>query len=244
MNNELSKTRRNFLLLGIFSVAMGFLEAIVVVYIRQIYYPEGFNFPLNLLSPDMFKIEWLREISTIIMLVSISFIAGNNYLQKFSYFLFSFAIWDIFYYVGLKLFLNWPPSFLTWDILFLIPLPWIGPVLAPIISSFTMIFLAVCLIYFQTQHTIKIKIFEWSLIFIGAFVIFITFIWDYAGIIIKGNFLSSFWSLSNNSHFRNIISQYKPDYYNWYLFFFGEILILIAIVLIFKHAKLSRRNNG
>ncbi len=243
MNNELSKIRRNFLLLGIFSVAMGFLEAIVVVYIRQIYYPGGFNFPLNLLSPDMLKIEWLREIATIIMLVSISLIAGNNYLQKFSYFLFSFAIWDIFYYVGLKLFLNWPPSFLTWDILFLIPLPWIGPVLAPIISSFTMILLTVCLIYFQTQHKIKIKIFEWGLIFIGAFVIFVTFIWDYAEIIIKKNFLSSFWSLSKNTHFRNIILQYKPDYYNWYLFFLGEILILIAIILIFKHAKLSLRNN-
>ena len=115
------KSRRIFVLLGIFSLAMGILEAIVVVYLRAIYYPQGFEFPLSSISPQMLYVEFLREIATIIMLVTLAAIAGKNSLQKLSYFLYSFAIWDISYYVWLKRLLNWPPSFLTWDLLFLIP---------------------------------------------------------------------------------------------------------------------------
>ena len=35
----------NYFPLIIFAVSMGFLEAIVVVYIRELYYPDGFRFP-------------------------------------------------------------------------------------------------------------------------------------------------------------------------------------------------------
>ena len=31
----------------LYAVAMGYLEAAVVVYLRAIYYPEGFSFPLK-----------------------------------------------------------------------------------------------------------------------------------------------------------------------------------------------------
>jgi membrane protein implicated in regulation of membrane protease activity len=53
-----------------------------------------------------------------------------------------FAIWDIFYYIFLWLLIGWPESFFTWDILFLLPVTWVGPVLAPVINSLTMIVLA------------------------------------------------------------------------------------------------------
>ena len=238
MNWSFAKTHRTFVLLSIFGIAMGLLEAIVVVYLRQLYYPQGFDFPLSPLSPQMLSVEWLREIATIIMLVSIGIIAGKNYLQRFSYFLYSFAIWDIFYYVGLKLLLNWPPSFLTWDILFLIPVTWIGPVLAPIICSLMMILLAGSIVCLQERdYTVKIKLSEWGLILFGAFMIFCTFIWDYSRIIIQEGFLSSFWTLANNEYFQQIISQYKPTYYNWYLFAFGEILILCALTLMLRRTK-------
>lgn len=230
-----TKNYRTFILLGVFGIAMGFLEAIVVVYLRQIYYPQGFDFPLNLFSSKIFLIEWLREASTIIMLVIVGIIAGKNFLQKLSYFLYSFAIWDIFYYVALKLLLNWPSSFLTWDILFLIPVIWVGKVLAPIICSLTMILIAVSIVSLQKKgYKVKIKLYEWALLFSGAFIIFCTFIWDYSKIIIQQNFLSNFWTLADNEHFVQIISQYKPTNYNWYLFCIGEIFILCAITLIIK----------
>lgn len=238
MNWSFTKTHRTFVLLSIFGIAMGLLEAIVVVYLRQLYYPQGFDFPLSPLTPQMLSVEWLREIATIIMLVTIGIIAGKNYLQKFSYFLYSFAIWDIFYYVGLKKLLNWPPSFFTWDILFLIPVTWIGPVLAPIICSLTMILLAGSIVCLQERgYTVKIKLSEWGLILLGAFMIFCTFIWDYSKIIIQEGLLSSFWILANNEYFQQKISQYKPTYYNWYLFAFGEILILCALTLMLRRTK-------
>ena len=234
-NYKFTKNYQTFILLGIFGIAMGFLEAIVVIYLRQIYYPQGFDFPLNPFSSKIFLLEWLREASTITMLVIIGIIAGKNFLQKFSYFLYSFAIWDIFYYVALKLLLNWPQSFLTWYILFLIPVIWVGKVLAPIICSLTMITIAVSIVCLQKKgYKVKIKLYEWGLLLTGAFIIFCTFIWDYSKIIIQQNFLSNFWTLADNEHFIQIISQYKPTNYNWYLFCIGEIFILYALTLMIK----------
>ncbi len=93
---------------------MGMLEAIVVVYLRRIFYPSGFKFPLEIIPGSILQVEILRESCTLVMLVSISLIAGKNKLQSFAYFLFCFAVWDIVYYIGLKLILNWPASLFKW----------------------------------------------------------------------------------------------------------------------------------
>ena len=61
------------------------------------------------------------------MLLAVAYIAGGNGPQRFGYFLLSFGIWDVFYYVFLKVLIGWPESLLTWDVLFLIPLTWVGP---------------------------------------------------------------------------------------------------------------------
>ena len=227
-----------FLLLGIFSIAMGLMEAIAVVYLREIYYPQGFNFPLNPLSLRTLSLELLREITTIIMLAMVALITGRNYLQRFSFFLYIFSIWDIFYYLGLKLLLGWPSSLLEWDILFLIPITWVGPVLAPIICSLTMIVLAVCLMILQDKRKLaKIKFSEWGLLISGALIIFYTFIKDYSRIIIMGGFLSDFWRLTDNEQFQQLISQYVPSEYSWYLFGIGEFLALSALALIIIRTK-------
>jgi hypothetical protein len=220
---------------------MGILEAVVVVYLRQIYYPSGFDFPLVPIPGKMLTIEWFREITTIIMLVSAGVLAGRNPIGKFAYFLFTFAIWDIFYYIGLKIFLDWPPSLLTWDILFLIPVTWIGPVLAPVICSIIMIFMSMCIIIPQEKgYEVRINLIEWFLIIVGAFLIFLTFIWDYTKIIIQNGFLCEFGTLACNEKFWQIIKQHVPVYYNWYLFGLGEILILSAIALFLKKLSVVR----
>ena len=123
----------------IFSIAMAFVEAAVVVYLRAIYYPEGFAFPLTPRTDTIIGVELLREFATILMLLSIAVLTGRRGWERFAYFLFCFGIWDIFYYIWLKLLLDWPSSIFEWDILFLIPLPWIGPVIAPVFLSMLMI---------------------------------------------------------------------------------------------------------
>jgi len=231
MKKSLVQIHRTFFQLSFFCVAMGILESIVVVYLRQIYYPAGFDFPLTFLSPGMIAIEWTREFATIIMLGVLGILAGRDTLQRFCYFLFSFGIWDITYYAGLKLFLGWPSSFMTWDILFLIPVPWVSPVLAPVICSVTMIIFALSVLCLRGKgYPIKMTKFDWGFLFLGAFIIFYSYISNYTNIIFQNGFLSDFWSLSENKYFCQIASQYYPTDYNWHLFSLGEIMILSVMI--------------
>lgn len=133
------KSSRAILLVSLFAVAFAFVESSVVVYLRQIFYPHGFAFPLNSGITSMITVEISRELATIVMLFAVGMIAGRDRWQRFSYFLIGFGVWDIFYYVWLKVILDWPSSLFEWDILFLIPIPWIGPVIAPVLVSLVMI---------------------------------------------------------------------------------------------------------
>jgi hypothetical protein len=121
--------------LTVYAVAMAFLEAAVVVYLRAIYYPSGFAFPLVVLPAPMALTEIAREAATLAMILAVASLAAPDRWHAFLSFAWVFAIWDIFYYVWLWGLLRWPPSLLTPDILFLIPVPWVGPVLAPLIVS-------------------------------------------------------------------------------------------------------------
>lgn len=118
-----------------YAVAMAYVESAVVAYLRALYYPQGFAFPLAPLPPDMVAIEIGREAATLVMLVGVAMLAAHDRWERFLAFCVGFGVWDIFYYAWLWVLLGWPPSLLTWDVLFLIPVPWIGPVLAPVLVS-------------------------------------------------------------------------------------------------------------
>ncbi|MCK4302878.1 MAG: hypothetical protein KAY24_01415 [Candidatus Eisenbacteria sp.] len=122
-----------------FAVAMAYLEAAVVVYLRKIFYPGGFVFPLGEMNPFAYAVEVGREGATIVMLATVACLAASTGVRRLAVFAFLFGIWDISYYIWLKLLLNWPESLLTWDILFLIPVSWIGPVLAPVLISLLLV---------------------------------------------------------------------------------------------------------
>jgi hypothetical protein len=174
----MSALRKTILTLTIFSIAMGFMESAIVIYLRELFYPEGFRFPLTPISPSLSVVELLREAATIIMLACMGVIAGKSTAQRFSFFLYCFAVWDIFYYVFLKLFLGWPESLLTFDILFLIPVLWVGPVLAPCILSVTMIVLLLTAVYFHERDiAVTISRREWMLLICGTVVVILSSRW-------------------------------------------------------------------
>jgi hypothetical protein len=229
--------RRRIISLATFSIAMGFLEAVVVVYLRQLYYPEGFAFPLRPVVLGGFFVESLREISTIIMLVSVGMAAGRIFPERFAYMLYCFGIWDIFYYVWLKVLLDWPGSFFTWDILFLIPVVWAGPVLAPVICAFTMVAIGVCILYLHYKgRPTEVALPEWALLSLGGLGIFSSFIWEYTKIMIQGGFISRFLSLGRDPQFQSAIAQHIPDSFNWYLFTSGECMVLFFLVMYYRRA--------
>jgi hypothetical protein len=221
----------------IFAVSMGLLEAIVVVYIRELYYPDGFRFPLKELPSRLIVIEWVREISTLFMLGSVAWITGKNLLKRLSAFLFLFGIWDIIYYIGLKIFIGWPESLLTWDILFLIPITWVGPVLAPVLCSLLMVAMALLIDYRQLKNNLQnLKLTELAFLFSGAAVIYFTFTVDFGMILIKGNFLRDFFTLPENREFLDILTSWQPSTFNWGIFAFGIIIICVGIFLINKRS--------
>lgn len=137
---------RRLLPATLFGVAMGYLEAAVVVYLRRLCGPAGFEFPLAQLPAAVVFVELGRELATLIMLWSVAMLAGRTGRERFAWFAFLFGVWDIVYYVALRLILGWPASLLTWDVLFLIPLIWTGPVLAPLIVSVSLVGVALLLL--------------------------------------------------------------------------------------------------
>jgi hypothetical protein len=221
--------RKQLSWLVLFSIAMAFLEAAVVVYLRKIYYPEGFRFPLAMMDPELVIIELLREAATVIMLASVGILAGRSLLQRMSFFLAVFSIWDLFYYIFLKVLLQWPESFFTWDILFLIPVPWVGPVLTPCLISLTMLMLAGVLYYRDQQHTKhRIGILEWGLFILGSQIVILSWTWDYFRYPAASEAPKEALVLFTN---------YVPTSYSWWMFALGEGLLLFAIFLFWKRTR-------
>lgn len=142
-------TDMTFFLLAVFGIAMAHLEGVVVVYLRKalgMLDKESNRDSVEKISPRYLRIEMSREAATIVMLVVIAFLTGETWLMKGIYFLWTFAFWDLFYYVSLYLLIKWPPTLTTTDVLFLIPVPWIAPVWFPVaVSSLTIIVIAVLL---------------------------------------------------------------------------------------------------
>jgi hypothetical protein len=164
----------------IFAVAFAFVEAAVVVYLRSIYYPEGFSFPLKLISSAHLTVELARELSTMVMLGTVGVLAGTTRWSRFAFFAIAFGVWDIFYYVWLKVTLDWPASLLDWDVLFLIPVPWIGPVIAPVVISFLLIAAGFMILRKESSGTLfKPGKLAWALAILGTAIILFTFVWDF-----------------------------------------------------------------
>jgi hypothetical protein len=225
--------------LSVLAIAMAFLESAVVVYLRELYYPDGFSFPPVILPSRIALTEVFREAATVIMLVAAGYLAGKNSKQRFAWFIYSFAVWDIFYYVFLKLILNWPASWFTWDLLFLIPVVWAGPVVTPILVSLTMILLAFAVLYNDTMNgpgVFRWPVFIW--IVSGSVLIFLSFIWDYCTYLIH---FQNIREIFQPDHSSRMLGLYIPKNFNWLLFLAGEAAEITGIFLIFKTSRSHTR---
>lgn len=165
--------------IAVFAAAFGFVEASVVVYLRSLYYPTGFTFPLTAFSPVHLPVELAREVATLVMLLAVAFLTGRTSWQRTGFFMMSFGAWDIWYYIWLKVMLGWPVSILDWDILFLLPLPWIGPVVAPVVISVLLIGFGL-LIVRRDERGLPITASPtvWLFALLGTALIFYTFMND------------------------------------------------------------------
>lgn len=132
--------RTSWVLVTTFAVAMAWVEAACVYDLRvlvdrlQPYQPN----PLPI-SGALGVIELAREVATLVMLAAVGGLAGGTLRTRLAYTALAFGVWDIFYYAWLKVMYGWPTSLFDWDVLFLLPLPWWGPVIAPASIALLMI---------------------------------------------------------------------------------------------------------
>jgi len=220
--------RRAIAALFLFGISFGYVEAAVVVYQRAIYNPvrarlhpeRGPNdlFPLITSqqladagpeNPRRLAIEIGREAATMVMLGAMALGVAQNLHQWIAAFAIAFGVWDICFYAFLKLMIHWPESLSTWDILFLIPLPWVGPVWAPVLVALSMI---VCGIISLRAGGVRGRISHWTGVLAGAVVIVTAFVWD----------------------FRNTSAGGIPNPFNWPLFLVGEAIGLSAFLAALK----------
>lgn len=202
--------RRRIVWLITFAVAMAYVESAVVVYLRAIYYPQGFAFPLVPMPPGMVAIEMGRELATLVMLLGVAMLAGADRWDRILVFCVGFGVWDIAYYVWLWLFLRWPASPFTWDVLFLIPVPWTGPVAAPVIVSVVLVAGALLLMRRRAGgRPVAFPIPARLLVLAGAVLVLASFMLD----------------------FRAALRQMEPPPFRWGLFGTGVALAVAALVL-------------
>jgi len=208
--------------LVLFGIAFGYVEAAVVVYLRAVCEPLRVKvlggtppdavFPLLTLDQlraagpqytRMLAVELGRELATLAMLAAAGLAVGGGFVAWLAGFLIAFGVWDIFYYIFLKLLVDWPASLWAWDILFLVPVPWVGPVIAPVIVSASMIAAGVAVFYRESVgRPIRFRWFHWAAICGGGVLTVVAFCWDW----------------------QNAAAGAWPNPFHWPLFAAGELL--------------------
>jgi hypothetical protein len=212
--------RREVIALLLFGIAFGYVEAAVVVYLRAIGEPirervladrpHDEVFPLLKAEEclkngyrDIAITELWREFATLVMLASVALLHARNVRQWFAGFIITFGMWDIFYYVFLRVRIDWPASLWTWDILFLLPVAWVSPVLAPVIVACEMVLMGIAILWREHRGTpIAFSAWHWIAMLAGAFIVVVSFCWDY----------------------KNVTAGGMPEVFNWPLFFVGDLL--------------------
>ena len=192
---------------------MAWVESAVVFYLRSMidriepYQPD----PLPMIG-GFAAVELPREFATMVMLFAVGYLAGRTWRARLGYAAIAFGVWDIFYYIFLKMMCGWPHSLLDWDILFLLPLPWWGPVLAPVLISLLMIIWGTLASQFERTHAPALSNWRvWVLNFAGVALALYVFMAD---------------SIAAAPRGFEAIRMALPEQFNWVLF--GVALLMMA----------------
>jgi hypothetical protein len=212
----------------IYAAAMAWVESAVVFYLRSMidriepYQPD----PLPIIG-GFASVELPRELATLLMLFAVGFLAGRTWRARIGYAVIAFGVWDVFYYVFLKIICGWPHSLLDWDVLFLLPLPWWGPVLAPVLISLLLILWGTFASQFERKHPPMPSSWRaWILNFTGVALAFYVFMAD---------------SIAAAHHNLDAIRSMLPARFNWPLFCAALALMSAPVLQIGREFLLRSR---
>jgi hypothetical protein len=178
-----------------YAVAMAYLESAVVVYLRQaLGVAPSTVFPVDFsgAAGSLGYIELGRELATMVMIGTVGWMAGRSPLERLAWAAVVFGIWDIGYYAWLWVFSGWPSGLGTWDLLFLLPVPWAGPVWAPVAVSVGLIGFGVPVASRERAgRPLRMTARRFAVVLLGGLVVIISFTLN-AGVVISGGVPSSF----------------------------------------------------
>ncbi len=205
---------------AVFSIAMAYLEAAIVVYLRRLFGIGDMILQVPPFDQQIAAIELGRELATLMMLLAIGWIAGHNIQARLSYTLIAFGVWDIFYYLWLNVFIGWPKSFLDPDLLFLIPLPWWGPVLSPVLISILMITGGVAVLKEnETKAPIHFPLSFWILLIPGVLLMLYAFMADAIRVLPAS---------------AAVLNSLRPSQFKWPVYLIGLVLAIVSVLQIIK----------
>ena len=201
----------------VFAVAMALVEAAVVAYLRTLIgSADPYRAGALGLPTWMMRTEIAREAATLVMLATVAWLAGRDWRARLGYFLIAFGVWDIFYYLFLAPISGWPRSFLAWDVLFLIPLPWWGPVLAPTSIAVLMLVLGTQITQFRkNENPPWPSLLSWSLCIVGTLIALYVFMTDAIH--------APRWDAET-------LNNILPVSFNWALFIVALVLMAAPVV--------------
>ena len=223
----------------LFATAFGYVEAAVVVYLRAVYQPIRLQLHPGISAHDLLPaitldqlrargweverqlyVELGRELATLVMLASVAWGMCRSRREWFAYFALMFAVWDIFYYVFLRLAIGWPATLFDWDILFLLPVIWTGPVIAPVLVSCGLVFGSLWAIIREGRGCpLRLSLWCWLGMIVAGVVVIVSFCLDW----------------------RNIQAGGVPNPFRWDMFFAGLLGGLAIFLLgVFRERKRTR----
>ena len=212
----------------IYAGAMAWVESAVVFYLRSMIdrvEPYQAN-PLPIIG-GFALVELPREFATMVMLFAVGFLAGRTWRARIGYAVIAFGVWDIFYYVFLKMMCGWPHSLLDWDVLFLLPMPWWGPVLAPVLISLLMILWGTFASQFERSHSPSLSNWRvWILNLIGMALALYVFMADTIAAAHRG---------------LDAIRTVLPEKFNWPVFGVALVLMSAPVMQIIRQVWLRPR---
>lgn len=159
-----------------FAVMMGYFEAAVVVYLRRLWELGEIDVAHASLANRLILTEVLREAASLGMIATVAWLTGRRGLERLAHAAIIFGVWDLFYYVDLHLLTGWPSSLFDWDVLFLIPRPWIGPVLAPAIVSIALIVCGLLVARREEWLPVRTTARSWILALLGGAIVIVSFL--------------------------------------------------------------------
>ena len=208
---------------GLFAIAMAYLESAVVVYLRRIYGISDLILSVPQFDPQIGAIELGRELATLVMLLTVGWAAGKRFQSRLGFSVFAFGVWDIFYYIWLRVFIGWPQSLLDPDLLFLLPLPWWGPVLAPVLIAALMV-IGGALAVIKDEHELRLipSSMDWATLAGGILTVLYTFMADALSV------------LPTNAQ---TLGQLRPSEFNWSVYLVGLAMLCLFIWRITKSTQ-------